>query len=542
MGNLDADDIFTSDLSAPMPAAVKAARQVIRGEAPDDELANTEAALASLFAVEHEDRLQYDYRRRAWMVCDRGIWREDRSAEALRLLQSWLETRVFEQVASATKARDVQAMRTAARRSLSAKKLRDLQGLASAQAPLANEGIGWDLDPFLLATREGTVIDLRTGSTRRALPADRITLSCGVPYDPAATCEKFSTFIAAVSADDLAQVRLLQLLAGYAATGATSEQVFAILIGSGSNGKSTLLEVWRHVLGSYSATIPFHILLRDRDARSIPVEIAQLPGRRFCCASELRGGATLDEGRIKALTGDDTLTARGLYQPPFEFKSVAKLILACNKLPHVDDLSHAFWRRAIVVPFNRTFDGANRDNHLAEKLRAEGSGILNWIIEGAVAWHREGLPKVAAVEVAKDRWRASEDIIAQWADAALVANPEGRLKAREAYHVFCEWATAEGLTDRERPGSRTFGEWMAERFTRAKSKTGWFYQASMVTGDGLEADPVNPLTRAQGESYTNSRHTRHPSPVIAQEPTEISGTESPATTRELESGVSLVRV
>ena len=120
MGDLDADDIFTSGLSAPLPAAVKAARQVIRGEAPDDELANPEAALASLFAVEHEDRLQYDYRRRAWMVCDRGIWREDRSAEALRLLQSWLETRVFEQVASATKARDVQATLVRARHEVSA--------------------------------------------------------------------------------------------------------------------------------------------------------------------------------------------------------------------------------------------------------------------------------------------------------------------------------------------------------------------------------------------------------------------------------------
>jgi hypothetical protein len=35
---ITAADIFTSDLSKPMPAAVKAALQVVRGDAPDDEL------------------------------------------------------------------------------------------------------------------------------------------------------------------------------------------------------------------------------------------------------------------------------------------------------------------------------------------------------------------------------------------------------------------------------------------------------------------------------------------------------------------------
>ncbi|MDP3719345.1 MAG: phage/plasmid primase, P4 family [Acidobacteriota bacterium] len=513
MSDLTADDIFTSGMSAPMPAAVKAVRKVAKGEDLDDELANTEAALASLFAFAHADRLQYDFRRKCWMVYDRGIWRQDRTGEAQRLLQSWCETRVFDQVASAMTNRDASAMRNAARRSLTARTLRALLELASTQLPLANSGEAWDVDPFLLVTIDGTVIDLRDGRSRRATPDDRLTLRCGVPYDPAATCDAFRAFVTAVCDDDPAQVRLLQLLAGYAATGATSEQVFAILIGSGSNGKSTLLEIWRHVLGTYSATVPFHILLRDRDTRSIPVEIAQLPGVRMAGASEVRDGAMLDEGRIKALSGDDTLTARGLYQAPFEFKSRAKLVLCCNKLPRVDDRSHAFWRRAIVIPFKRTFDGSTRDNSLSEKLRGEGAGILNWIIEGAVDWYREGLPKVAAAEVAKADWRESQDLIAQWADVTLKADTEGRLKASEAFKAFCDWATAEGLSDRERPGSRTFGEWMSDHFVKNTSNKGRSYQASIVKGEGLEADPVNPLTCAQGESSTNTLHTLHPSPT-----------------------------
>jgi putative DNA primase/helicase len=179
------------------------------------------------------------------------------------------------------------------------------------------------------------------------------------------------------------------------------------------------------------------------------VEIARLPGRRFCRASELREGAALDEGRIKSLTGDDVLMARHLYAAPFEFRPQVKLWLASNKLPRVDDRSHAFWRRAKVIPFRRTFDGSARDSALLARLRAEGPGILAWIVEGALAWQREGLPDVAAVTSARDDWRASQDVIAQWAGFALQPADASRTKAAVLYRAFTAWATTEGLSDRE---------------------------------------------------------------------------------------------
>ncbi len=508
--DLTAEHIFTSPLSQPMPAATKAARQVIKGETPDDELANTEAAMAASFALDHGEKLAYDYRRRAWMVCSRGVWREDGSGEALRTLQGWAETRVFELVGAATNRRDMDAMRTAARRALSARTLKNLLELAASQAALADVGDTWDLNPWILMARDGTAIDLRDGRARPATAADRVTLACGVTYDSAASCETFRAFIHEICDGDDALVSLIQKAAGYSATGDTREQKF--IIGHGSNGKSTLLEILAYVLGDYAAVIPFSVLAKERDVRSVPVEIARLPGRRFVRASELRGGVALDEGRIKALCGSDVIMARGLYQAPFEFTPVGKLWLACNKLPRVDDRSHAFWRRAVVIPFRRTFDGAARDNDLPAKLRAEGPGILNWIIEGALAWQRDGLPHVAAVEVARDDWRVSQDVIGQWAAGALVAHPDGRLKARDAYHAFCAWAASEGLSDRERPGSRSFGEWMGENYDKKATKSCNVYEAMAVEGGGLEADPVNPPTRAQGETFPNTLNTLHPPP------------------------------
>lgn len=510
--NVTADDIF-SGMSAPMPAAVKAAIQVVRGEAPDDELRHTEAALAAAFAVELGDGLRYDHRRRRWMSFEHGVWREDQMGAALRLLQSWAESRVFEQVAAATSKRDMAAVAAATRRALAVRTLKAILELAAVQAAMADAGDAWDVDPWRLVSLDGTAIDLRTGAARPAIPADRVTLAAGVRYDPEATCPVFRVFLAAVCDDDPALMRLVQILIGYTLTGVTTEQVFIVLTGVGSNGKSTLLEIMAYVLGDLAAVLPFAVLARDRDVRSVPVEIARLPGRRFVRASEIRGGAALDEGRVKSITGEDTLIARGLYQSPFEFRSVAKLWLAVNKLPRVDDRGHAFWRRAIVVPFRRTFDGATRDNELMAKLKAEGPGILNWAIEGALLWQRDGLPRdVGAVVEARDTWRESQDLVAQWAATALVAHPDGRLPAAEAYRAFAAWASAEGLTERERPGRRSFGEWMADKFVRKATKTGNAYLAMLVEGERLEADPGNPLMRAQGESSPNTLNTLNPPP------------------------------
>lgn len=524
--DIHADDIF-SQMSKPMVAAVKAARQVMKGEAPDDELKNTESALAAHFSVEMSDRLRYDYRRRCWMQCERGIWREDRTGGAMRALQGWAESRLFEQVAAAATRRDMQEVARVAKRALSARALKNLLELAASQAAMADGGDEWDADPWLIVTKDGTAIDLRTGASRAATPNDRVTLPLGVAYDKDQACPTFDAFVRAICSHDEQRVRLIQTFAGYSLTGGTSEQKFAILIGSGANGKSTLLEILAYVMGELSAVLPFSALMRDRDTRSVPVEVARLPGRRFVRASELRGGSPLDEGRIKALTGGDVIMARGLYQAPFEFRPCGKLWLACNKLPRVDDRSHGFWRRALVIPFERTFDGADRDDALPEKLQSEGPGILNWIIEGARVWQRDGLPTVTAVEAAKSDWRESQDIIGQWADGVLVACPGARLRAADAYRLFSEWATAEGMSERDIPKARSFGEWMGERFTKTKVKSGAVYAAKVV-GDGLEADPGNPPTRAHEESVPKSHHTHHPPPSSESFASEAVQTSAPA--------------
>ena len=129
-------------------------------------------------------------------------------------------------------------------------------------------------------------------------------------------------------------------------TGGTIEQVFALLHGTGMNGKTTFLNILAYVFGEYATSLPF-TALEMRGRASIPNDIAALAGRRLATASETSEGTRLNEARLKALTGSDTVSARFLYREKFDFKPTAHLLLAVNHKPLIADDSFGFWRRLL---------------------------------------------------------------------------------------------------------------------------------------------------------------------------------------------------
>ena len=115
---------------------------------------------------------------------------------------------------------------------------------------------------------------------------------------------------------------------------------------------------------------------------------AMLPGRRLIMAKENQPSQRLNTEFIKSLTGDEEITARHPYGRPFDFKPVAKFVLAVNHKPVVVDDTHGMWRRVRLIPFLRTF---RLNPSFAESLLAETPGVLAWAVEGAVRYYTEGL-------------------------------------------------------------------------------------------------------------------------------------------------------
>ena len=166
-----------------------------------------------------------------------------------------------------------------------------------------------DADPWLLNTLTGT-IDLRTGDCDNHDPCDLLTKIVPVSADRTAKCPQFRKFLMRVTGGDRALIKYIKKCAGYSLTGSTQEQVFFFCYGkSGSNGKSTLVNLMRDMLGDYSRHTPTETLLSKQYDNNIPADLARLSGVRMVTI-EANFDCHLDEAKLKSMTGGEPITAR----------------------------------------------------------------------------------------------------------------------------------------------------------------------------------------------------------------------------------------
>ncbi len=203
---------------------------------------------------------------------------------------------------------------------------------------------------------------------------------------------------------------------GYACTGSTKEQALFFFYGTGANGKGTLLNTITRIIGDYAVIASTEVFTESKHDRH-PTELAALRGARLVVAQETDEGRKWAESKLKALTGGDPITARFMRQDFFTFVPKFTLIIAGNHKPSIQTLDEAMRRRIYLVPFNVTIPKDKRDSDLYEKLKHESSGIMQWLVDGAAAYHLEGLKPPAVVIEATESYFEDEDLIAQWAGA-----------------------------------------------------------------------------------------------------------------------------
>lgn len=361
--------------------------------------ATTDAGNAEFFVHLYGDLVRYDHARRRWLYWDSHRWRPDMDAAVHRMAFQSVRTRGAAVVFGADGASESHREKHSknAIRSEARSKLDSLLALARTMKPVADDGQGWDTTPGVLGTPNG-VVDMRTGELRDGRPEDRITMTTGVAYDPTATCPRWEQHLLEVL-EDPAVVPFLQKLFGYSLTAEGVLHLLVFLMGTGRNGKGVTIRTAEHVLGDYAQVISAHAFAEERrNAHS--TEVADLELSRFAYCEEL-GGGKLNTERLKDLSGGGMKKARRMREDTRAFPQTWQLWFTTNGLPRSDDNSWGFWERVIALDFPRQFVGADADPLLDEKLRAEGPGILAWMVRGAVAWYRDGLGEYPAAVVAK---------------------------------------------------------------------------------------------------------------------------------------------
>jgi putative DNA primase/helicase len=171
-----------------------------------------------------------------------------------------------------------------------------------------------------------------------------------------------------------------------------------------------------------------------------------LHGRRLAVSYEANEGRKFDLAVMKALTGGDPITARGMRENFWTFDPQHKLWLAANSKPIVAANDEATWRRIQCIPFEVTIPEAERDPLLPKKLAAELAGILNWALAGCREWlqaggGKKGLGEPRGVREATENYRADENIIGSFVADRCVLLPTAKTTKRgDLYKEFKRWA------------------------------------------------------------------------------------------------------
>jgi putative DNA primase/helicase len=356
--------------------------------------------------------------------------------------------------------------------SCAAGRLRAMVDVAKTEPGIGVTVAELDSHPWLYNVLNGT-IDLHTGKLRSHDRSELHTKVASVECDPDAQAPTWEKFLLDVFAGDVELIGFLQRYCGYGLTGDTSEQCFVFAHGVGGNGKSTLANTLRSVMGDYAITISSRILTLGKHEEH-PTGVADLRGARFVTTSETEQDRFLAEELIKDLTGSDPIRARRMRRDFYEFQPTHKIWMAGNYLPRIQGTDHGIWRRVNLLLFGQTFP---IDNTLADRLAAEKAGILAWLVRGCLEWQGHGLQVPEKIKKATEDYRAGEDHMGRFlAECTEGGNDTDQVLARSLRFRYESWCERNG----EKPWSAKAvgGELTRRGFT--KTTTGHDKQATWV--------------------------------------------------------------
>lgn len=310
-----------------------------------------------------------------------------------------------------------------------------------------------DANPFLLNTKSGTY-DLRCGlSNSHAHDQGDFITKCTATAPSYKGMDIWLKFLQTIFLNDEELINYVQLIAGLAAIGHVFLEAVIICIGTGCNGKSTLWNAIKRVMGSYGGTISSDVLTANC-RRNIKPELADLRGKRLIVASELEEGTTLSTSALKQLASTDTIRAERKYKDPFEFTPSHTTILLTNYLPEIPSGVHSkgTWRRLIVVPFNAQIElGQDVKNYADILFEQSGEAILSWIIEGAqkIINKNYHLDTPEAVLKATDVYKENNDWLQNFMNERCEIGENLTVKAGEFLAAYKDYCTYTGETNKK---------------------------------------------------------------------------------------------
>lgn len=423
---------------------VQIAKSVARYQPADesDDFKLTDVGNAERFVAMYKDSIKYCAIYKKWFIWNGKFWEQDDTGKIITYAISCIRN-IINDANLLPEGDKRKAMIHHSLKSESSGKLRAMLEIASGMQAITIRSEDMDKNPWLLNCENGT-INLKTGKLQEHSASDFITKMCSAKYDPNCAIPLWTQLLEKVTTGDMQMQRYIQKALGYALTGDTSEQALFILYGTGSNGKSTLLNVFSELMATYAQSTPSDTFMLKKN-EAVNNDIARLKGARFVSAIEMEENKRMAESIVKSMTGGDKLVTRFLYGEFFEYVPQFKVFLAVNHKPVIRDTTNSIWRRIKLIPFEATFTEQERDKNFPARIMAtELPGILAWAVQGCLMWQHEGLTMPDYVSEATRQYKDEMDSFTIFFTECCEEKENARTSNKLLRAKYDEWCKENG--------------------------------------------------------------------------------------------------
>ena len=303
------------------------------------------------------------------------------------------------------------------------------------------------------------VIDLKT---KELIPFENIAnneyhhIKLPWRYNKKAKATKFLKFLKEIISEK--DIKTLQEFIGFCLVKGYPKQNFLVFLGSGRNGKSTLLNILTHFFGFSNVTGLSISAFSDTNEDSFMFNGLQ---NKLVSIAGDAGNKPISGDGLKKLTGEDVIFINRKFREPLNLVNFTKFITSYNEMPKIIDLTDGFWRRLLFIKFQYKFYTSTEFNKLEEKSQfdkaadnsiqneiindeTEFEGILNWALEGLDRLETQnGFTTLGTTEEIKNRLRRESNSFLAFFEDYVEVKIGDRSKyiikdlLKEAYFEYC---------------------------------------------------------------------------------------------------------
>jgi len=286
----------------------------------------------------------------------------------------------------------------------------------------------------LLVLQNG-VLNLDTKQFGPHSPEYLTPIQIPVDWDADATCPAWERFLSQTLPDDCK--KLVWQIVAWLITPDVSQQKAALFVGAGGNGKSVLIDALIRLIGRDNiANKTLHQLEDDRFAT------ADLVGKLANICADLPSQHLKSSSMFKAIVGGDRIDAQRKHKPAFTFRPYSRLLFSANAFPKSQDATDGFYRRWLILPFNKSFEGSaerrsKRELDAELQAPAELSGVLRQALHHLIGLRKRGFSESSTAAEALDEFREVTDPLTGWLNRRTERGP-GAISCKDVLFAFNE--------------------------------------------------------------------------------------------------------